>query len=200
MTPNGSMYLDHAQAADNSTEPLTIGGFLPLKTVYDYNPVPAVLSADQQKYILGVQGNLWTEYIATDNKLEYMLFPRAIAIAEVGWTKPELKDLDNFKRSRLPLMLKDIEQMGMNYRIPEADTIVSNDPKTHKKQITLIPLVNQSRIYYTIDGHRVDNTGLLYNGPIILPKMNAGQPAILKYIIVTPDKRTSGEYTIKINP
>jgi hexosaminidase len=200
MTPNGSMYLDHAQAADNSTEPLSIGGFLPLKTVYDYNPVPAVLNADQQKYILGVQGNLWTEYIATDSKLEYMLFPRAIAIAEVGWTKPELKDLDNFKRSRLPLMLKDIEQMGMNYRIPEADTIVNNDPKTHKKQITLIPLVNQSRIYYTIDGHRADNTGLLYNGPIILPKMNAGQPAILKYIIVTPDNRTSGEYTIKINP
>jgi len=199
MTPGGYMYLDHGQAADKTIEPLTIGGFLPLKTVYDYNPVPAVLSADQQKYILGVQGNLWTEYIATDNKLEYMLFPRAIAVAEVGWTQPELKDLDNFKQSRLPVMLKDIAQMGTNFRIPEADTVVNTNPKTNRKQITLMPLVAQSRIYYTIDGHKADNTGSLYKGPVTLPKMNAGQPAVLKYIVVTPDNRASAEYTIKVN-
>lgn len=199
MTPGGFMYLDHSQSKDNSTEPLTIGGYLPLKTVYDYNPVPAVLSADQQKYILGVQGNLWTEYIATDSKMEYMLFPRAIAVAEVGWTKPELKDLDNFKQSRLPVMLKDIEQMGTNFRIPEADTVISIDPKTNTKQVTLIPLVAQSRIYYTIDGHKADNTANLYKGPVILPKMNGGQPAVLKYIVVTPGNRASAEYTIKIS-
>ncbi|MGN6181009.1 MAG: beta-N-acetylhexosaminidase, partial [Mucilaginibacter sp.] len=64
MSPGGYMYLDHAQSTDKTTEPLSIGGFLPIKTVYNYNPVPAALSADQQKYILGVQGNLWTEYIA----------------------------------------------------------------------------------------------------------------------------------------
>jgi hexosaminidase len=199
MTPGGYMYLDHAQSADKTMEPLSIGGFLPIKTVYNYNPVPAALSTDQQKYILGVQGNLWTEYIATDSKLEYMLFPRAIAVAEVGWTQPELKDLDNFKQSRLPVMLKDIEQMGMNFRIPEADTVVNTDPKTNEKQVTLIPLVAQSRIYYTIDGHKADNTGNLYKGPVTLPKMNAGQPAVLKYIVVTPGNRASAEYTLKIN-
>ena len=199
MSPGGPMYLDHAQSTDKSIEPLSIGGFLPLKTVYDYNPVPAALTADQQKYILGVQGNLWTEYIATNSKLEYMLFPRAIAVAEVGWTKFELKDLNNFKQSRLPVMLKDIEQIGINFRVPEADTVINIDPKSHKKQVTLISLVSQSRIYYTIDGHKVDNTANLYNGPVTLPKMNAGQPAVLKYIVVTPGNRASAEYTVKVD-
>lgn len=199
MSPNGSMYLDHAQAKNNSTEPLSIGGFLPLETVYNYNPVPAGLNAGQQKHILGVQGNLWTEYIATGKKMEYMLFPRAIAIAEVGWTNQGLKEIDNFKRSRLPIVLKDMEQMGVNFRIPEADTTINTDAKTGKKQVTLIPSVDQSRIYYTIDGHQANNTANLYNGPVTLPKMNAGQPAILKYIVVTPGNRASSEYTLKIS-
>lgn len=200
MSPNSNMYLDHAQSEDKGIEPLAIGGFLPLKTVYNYNPLPEALTAEQQKHVLGVQGNLWSEYIATGGKLEYMLFPRAIAVAEVGWTKPELKDLNNFKQSRLPVILKDMEQMGTNFRIPEADTIISVEPKTNKKQVTLVPLVAQSRIYYTIDGHKVDNTANLYSAPVVLPKMNAGQPAVLKYIVVTPGNRASAEYTIKVNP
>jgi hexosaminidase len=79
------LYLDHAQGKlDN--EPVGIGGFTPLKQTYAYNPTPAVLTPDQQKYIIGVQANLWTEYIPTEKKVEYMILPRMLALAEVGWS------------------------------------------------------------------------------------------------------------------
>ncbi|WP_121813054.1 beta-N-acetylhexosaminidase [Mucilaginibacter kameinonensis] len=197
MSPNSNMYVDHGQAKDSKTEPLVIGGFLPLDVVYNYNPRPSALNADQQKYILGVQANMWTEYVATNNKLEYMLFPRAIALAEVGWTKNENKNYQDFTEQRLPIVLADLERSGINYRIPEADVVISNDPQTQRKRIAITPLVAGSKVYYTIDGHKADNTANLYSASIITPVTN-GRPLTLKYIVVTPENRTSNEFTIDI--
>ncbi|HEU4717991.1 MAG TPA: beta-N-acetylhexosaminidase [Bacteroidia bacterium] len=85
MSPGGYCYFDHYQS-DAPGEPLAIGGYLPLEKVYSYRPVPPQLSADESKYILGVQANMWTEYIGDEKKLQYMLFPRILALSEVAWS------------------------------------------------------------------------------------------------------------------
>jgi len=197
MSPGGYMYINRAQAKDKATEPLAMGNFLPLDVVYNYNPRPAALTPDQQKYILGVQANMWTEYVATDNKLEYMLFPRVAALAEVGWTKPENKDYKSFSENRLPEFLKNMETSGINYRIPEADVVVNDDAQTGRKTITITPFVIGGKVYYTIDGHKADNTANLYTSPILTPYAN-GRPLTLKYIIVTAGNRVSNEFSVDI--
>ncbi len=115
MTPNSHMYIDYYQSRDTKNEPLAIGGFLPVDKVYSYEPIPAELSADEAKYVLGVQTNLWTEYIPTTSKVEYMLLPRLQAEAEVGWTKKELKNYDDFSK-RLLEDYKRLDKLGVNYR------------------------------------------------------------------------------------
>ncbi len=97
MTPYTSVYLDYYQAEPES-EPLAIGGYLPLERVYEYDPVPGELNNEEKKHILGIQGNIWTEYIATPDHLEYMAFPRVFAIAETGWTPERLKDFEDLWR------------------------------------------------------------------------------------------------------
>ena len=197
MSPGGYMYVDHAQAKDSKSEPLAIGGFLPLDVVYNYSPRPAVLTPDQQKYILGVQANMWTEYVATDNKLEYMLFPRVAALAEVGWTRSGNKDYKDFSENRLPEFLRNMERSGINYRIPEADIVINDDAQTARKKITITPFVAGSKVYYTIDGHKADNTANLYIDPIITPYTN-GRQLTLNYIIVTAGNRVSNEFSVDI--
>ncbi len=115
MSPNSHMYIDHYQSRDTENEPLAIGGFLPVEKVYSYEPIPAELSSSEAKHILGVQTNLWTEYIATTKKAEYMLLPRLQAEAEVGWTKKELKNYDDFEK-RLLVDYKRLDKLGINYR------------------------------------------------------------------------------------
>lgn len=114
MTPNSHCYFDHYQSKDTDNEPLSIGGFLPVEKVYSYEPVPEELSADQQHYILGAQGNIWSEYIPTDEHMEYMALPRATALSEVVWSQKEDMDFEDFK-SRLNHMRKLYETKGYNY-------------------------------------------------------------------------------------
>ncbi|MFZ1800965.1 MAG: beta-N-acetylhexosaminidase [Chitinophagaceae bacterium] len=95
MTPGDFCYFDHAQSKHDDS--LTIGGYLPVETVYSYDPLPNKLNADEQKYILGAQANLWTEYIANDAKAEYMLLPRLAALSEVLWSAPVNKNWSNFQ-------------------------------------------------------------------------------------------------------
>ena len=115
MTPNSFMYIDYYQSQDKENEPDAIGGFLPLEKVYSYEPIPEELTKEEAKFILGVQTNLWTEYIATTKKAEYMLLPRLQAQAEVAWTKQELKDFNNFEK-RLEEDYKRLDKLGINYR------------------------------------------------------------------------------------
>ncbi len=115
MSPTTNMYLDYYQSKDKDNEPFAIGGFLPLEKVYDYEPVADELTQDEAKYILGVQSNLWTEYVTNTKKAEYMLLPRLEAEAEVGWTKKENKDFGNFEH-RLDTDNLRLEKMGINFR------------------------------------------------------------------------------------
>jgi len=107
------MYLDHYQCEPEG-EPLAIGGYTPLEEVYGFEPLPAELSADEQKYILGVQGNLWSEYLKTPEYMEYMAYPRFFAVGEIGWTKADQKDFDDFVR-RLKLQWPRYDIIGINY-------------------------------------------------------------------------------------
>ncbi len=113
MTPGEYCYLDHYQA-DPKSEPLAIGGFLPLKKVYSYEPVPASLTEDESKYVMGAQGNVWTEYMKSPEQVEYMVYPRAAALAEVVWSPKSTRDYENF-RVRLNRMTKLYDLLGINY-------------------------------------------------------------------------------------
>ncbi len=95
MTPNESLYFDYYQSK-SSLEPLAIGGYLPLQLVYDYEPIPAALTAQEAKNIMGVQANVWTEYMPTSEQVEYMVCPRLMALAETAWCKPEQKKYEDF--------------------------------------------------------------------------------------------------------
>jgi len=100
MTPVTNCYFDYYQDVP-STQPEAIGGFLPLQKVYSYNPVPDSLNAEQKKLILGVQANLWTEFIPTPEHAEYMIYPRLLALAEVAWSAPERKSYTDFHERAL---------------------------------------------------------------------------------------------------
>lgn len=115
MTPNTYCYFDYYQSPDQDKEPFGIGGNLPLEKVYGYEPFDG-LDAGQQKHILGVQANLWTEYIATPEHLEYMLLPRMTALSEVQWCRPEDKNPDRFKAALQAESFKIFDILGYNYR------------------------------------------------------------------------------------
>ena len=115
MSPTSHMYIDYYQAEDKDNEPLAIGGFLPVEKVYSYEPIPEELNAEEAKYILGVQSNLWTEYVATTSKAEYMLLPRLQAQAEVAWTPKDLKDFADFE-NRLEKDYSRLQKLGINFR------------------------------------------------------------------------------------
>lgn len=95
MTPGKYCYLDAFQDAPN-TQPMAIGGYLTLEKVYSFEPVPDSLSTKEAELILGVQGNVWTEHIPTPEHYEYMIYPRILALAEIGWSPSEVKKWDNF--------------------------------------------------------------------------------------------------------
>lgn len=114
MTAREYLYLDYYQTKDISKEPLAIGGYLPIETVYSFRPKLDDLSEEEKKHVIGVQANLWTEYIPTEEQFEYMLFPRIAAVSEVQWMNPEAKDFEEF-RARLYALKLHYDRMGINY-------------------------------------------------------------------------------------
>lgn len=115
MSPTGYAYLDYYQSDDRQNEPIAIGGFLPLEKVYNYDPIPAELESELHHHILGAQANVWTEYMKTPAKVEYMAFPRMSAMSEVVWSSTENKNLENFKM-RLLNHLRRLDYLNINYR------------------------------------------------------------------------------------
>lgn len=114
MSPTSYCYFDYYQGP-KETEPKAIGGDLPLDKVYAYEPVPNELTQEQATHIMGVQGNIWGEYVATGDHAEYMSFPRGSALAEVGWSSRESRDFPDFS-DRLSIFCKRLDLIGVNYR------------------------------------------------------------------------------------
>jgi hexosaminidase len=173
MTPTSHMYFDYYQG-EPAGEPLAIGGFLPLEKVYEFEPVPEVLSQDEAKHVLGAQGNVWTEYMKTTQYVEYMVFPRMLALAEVLWSPKQARDWGRFT-SDLAAHFDILDAYQVNYRVPtvnglERDMITLSDKAT----ISLATLIPGSHIRYTTDGSAPTAGSTLYTGAFELPVDTAG--------------------------
>ncbi|WP_462318177.1 family 20 glycosylhydrolase, partial [Marinilabilia sp.] len=166
MTPNSHLYFDYYQN-DPAEEPLAMGGFLPLEKVYSYHPIPEKLDDEKAKHILGAQGNLWTEYMKTPDQVEYMAYPRAVALSEVVWTPIEKKNYEDFL-GRLENHYKRLDILDVNYFYavprPSANTIKAGFLES--AEITLSTPLPNSEIRYTTDGSKPTKDSELYSGPI----------------------------------
>lgn len=167
MTPGNYMYLDFYQA-DPKTQPYAIGGYTPIKKVYSYDPVPAdSLTAEECQHILGVQANTWTEYIQTPEHLEYMMFPRALAVAEIGWTPQELRTWEDFKL-RMNAHISKLQGMGIRTFTlsDELEVTMQVDTAGRKIEVILDAEKYPAEIRYTTDGSVPVASSALYAGPI----------------------------------
>lgn len=199
MTPgSGGLYLDHSQGKVN--EPLSIGGYYPLEKTYSYNPTPDVLTPEQQKYVIGVQANLWSEYISTEAKAEYMLYPRLLALSEIAWTSLANKNFKDFSETRLPSQLAWLDKNDYDYHVPTAigtsqDTIIFGS----QLSVNLKPSVTGAKIFYTIDSYAPRETDLQYHMPITYD-VPQDQYRDLQTVVITPSgKRSQVTHTIMYN-
>lgn len=167
MTPGNYMYFDFYQA-DPKTQPFAIGGYTPIKRVYSYNPVPVdSLTAEECSHILGVQANTWTEYIQTSDHLEYMMFPRALALAEIAWTPQEDRSWEDFK-PRMNAHIPVLQQMGIHTFTLSDEIETTMQVDTIKKEIEIILDAEKYpvEIRYSTDGSVPTASSPLYAGPI----------------------------------
>ncbi|RHJ81933.1 family 20 glycosylhydrolase [Parabacteroides sp. AM08-6] len=169
MTPGNYMYFDFYQA-DPKTQPYAIGGYTPIKKVYSYNPAPSDSLTDGEiQHIMGVQANTWTEYIQTPEHLEYMMFPRALALAEIGWTPQEARSWKDFK-PRMNAHIPVLQQMGLHPFTLSDELEVTMHVDTLKKQIEVMLDAEKypEEIHYTTDGTIPTSLSALYEGAIIV--------------------------------
>ena len=193
MTPTDYCYFDYGQG-DPKNEPLNIGGYLTLKKVYSYNPTPPDLTKEEQQYILGAQGNVWTEYLKTPEAVEYMVFPRMLALSEVVWTPFAEKNYDDFLM-RLSSHLPRLDKQNVNYRIPEPsglNDVVTTDEKPFKIQLS--SYVPNGKIYYTLDGNAPDEKSKRYEKPFEV-KLKDNEKINLNVIVETTKGRKSSMYS-----
>jgi hexosaminidase len=185
MTPGEFVYFDHAQG-DPTLEPLNIGGYLPLEKVYAFEPTPSELTADEKKYILGAQANVWTEYIPTTQQVEYMVLPRMSALAEVLWTPASQKNWESFK-VRMQPQYQRYAALGANYAKSAFNVRQQFVPDTTKggDMVSLLLDATGPQIRYTLDGTAPTPAATAYTGPFALTNsavvkaasFDNGQPA-----------------------
>ena len=151
-TPHTHFYFDYYQSNDTANEPLAIGGYLPIETVYNYEPFTDEMDENARAHIKGVQANVWTEYISTKEHLEYMILPRAAALAEVQWTLPQNKDLNRFL-SDMGRAAKMYDTMGYNYAKTVFE-VMSNVKVNEAARCVEVRLttVDNATVRYTTDG------------------------------------------------
>jgi len=178
MTPAGYCYFDSYQA-NPLTQPEAIGGFLPISKVYSYNPVPSALNATEAKHILGVQANVWAEYISTSEHLEYMIFPRLLALAEVGWTTPENKNWESFE-GRLQKQYTLLQRSNVHYYhpIPNLQIKASADTQQQASLVRIISEQYKPDIRYTTDGTAPGANSKAYGDPFFVKDTTTVKAAI----------------------
>jgi len=183
MTPGDYCYFDHYQS-DAPGEPVAFCCMLTLPKVYGYDPIPTELKDDEKKFIQGAQGNLWTEYIPSPAKAEYMIFPRAVALAEVDWTNPSKKNYEEFT-GRLIHYLKRLNTYNVNYSKHLFEIKLGTSINPDKKvQATLGGVSKDYDIHYTMDGTIPTEQSAIYKDPIIIEKNSTLTAAVLQDGIV----------------
>ncbi len=166
MTPTSHCYFDYYQSR-SADEPLAIGGFLPLKKVYQFEPTPEELTEEEASYILGAQGNVWTEYIRTPEQVEYMAFPRAVALAEVNWSPSAARDYDDFAE-RLAQHLQRLDRYDVHYANHLFEVNHQLTATDNGLELRLNSRADDGKIYYTLDGHEPGASATPYEHPIPL--------------------------------
>ncbi len=195
MTPGGNgMYLD-AYQGDPKIEPVTIGGYTLLEKTYSYNPIPDTLAAmGKSDYILGVQGNTWSEYMYDEAKRDYMIFPRILAVAEIGWTNLDRKDYKDFER-RIENAYVRLDGHAINYHIPLPEqpngscNFVAFTDKASLEFKTTRPI----KMVYTLDGSEPTPASTAYTAPIEITETTT-----LKIASVLPSGKMSPIRTIQV--
>jgi hexosaminidase len=164
LTPGSHCYFDHYQS-ENIDEPIAIGGFLPLEKVYNFNPIPEELTQEEAQYVLGAQGNVWTEYMPNSNKVEYMVFPRILALSEVIWSNPEQKNYKEFAL-RVGNFHKRLDALDINYANHlfeiEGELITDANSLIYQMETTSIG----KTIRFTLDGSEPNLNSQVYTNPI----------------------------------
>ncbi len=168
MTPTSYMYFDYYQSLDTENEPFGIGGYVPIEKVYSFDPIPASLQENEKKHIIGVQANLWSEYILTNEHLEYMLLPRLAALSEVQWTQIDNKEWSRFLNS-LDHQTKIYDVMGYNYakHIYEVSASYGVNPEKQAVEVVLQTQGN-APVYLTTDGTEPTEKSTLYQSPVAI--------------------------------
>ena len=195
MTPGGNgMYLD-AYQGDPKIEPVTIGGYTLLEKTYSYNPIPDTLAAmGKGDYILGVQGNTWSEYMYDEAKRDYMIFPRILAVAEIGWTNLDRKNYKDFER-RIENAYVRLDGHAINYHIPLPEqpngscNFVAFTDKASLEFKTTRPI----KMVYTLDGSEPTPASTAYTAPIEI-----SETTTLKIASVLPSGKMSPIRTIQV--
>ena len=165
LTPDEFCYFNYYQSLDTDKEPLAIGGYVPLKKVYSFEPVAEGLTPEQARHILGAQSNIWTEYIPEFWGIEYMEMPRLAALSEVQWCDPEKKDLQRFIPSLIRLM-KHYDLAGYHYGHHLYNPEISMTPTPGEKGMTVtVTTLADAPVHYTLDGSEPTFDSPLYTGP-----------------------------------
>lgn len=178
MSPTSHAYFDYYQH-DGEDEPLAIGGLLTLEKVYKFKPVPVQLNEQDLKNIIGVQGNLWTEYIKTPAQVEYMLFPRILAMSEVGWSQDSLKNYNSFV-NRVTQMNQRLQQQGVQYANHIYTLTGTMQRSKNALRFKLRNNAPDKEIRYTIDGTVPTIKSALYAKPILVTKSTNLQALVFK--------------------
>ncbi|MDC0858319.1 family 20 glycosylhydrolase [Flavobacteriaceae bacterium] len=181
LTPTSHTYFDYYQS-NNENEPLAIGGFLPLKKVFRFNPIPPELNKEEEKFVLGAQGNVWTEYMKTEDQVEYMIFPRILAMSEVVWRGPIKNFEDDYPDflKRTEVFNERLKELEINYanHLYEIEGAIINEKGELKYQLSTP--ISGKEIRYTMDGSKVNTSSKLYNQGIIINDNTTIQAGVFK--------------------
>jgi len=192
MTPTSHCYFDYYQST-NSDEPTAIGGYLPLEKVYDFNPIPSELNDEEAKHILGAQGNIWTEYMPTEDQVEYMAFPRILAMSEVVWSKNENKNYSDFTK-RVEHFNKRLDALDVNYANHLYEISGELISANNKTVYTLTTTIDNKTIRFTLDGSEPNLASEIYTQSISIENSNT-----IKAAVFDSEKQLGSVFTETIN-
>ena len=193
MVPTTYFYFDYYQTNILDEEPLAIGGYVPIEKVYSFEPYQKELTAEENKHIIGLQANLWTEYITSFRHVEYMVLPRMAALSEIQWTQPQFKDYGDFLE-RMPKMFDIYDIYGYNYARHLFDVKANFLPDTVAGTLTVtLSTLDGANIHYTLDGTKPSANSPKYTGPLTLKKNCTFKAAAIR------PAGSSRVYTAEIN-
>ena len=196
MTPTSDMYFDQSQTLASQLEEIPVGGFINVMKVYSYEPLPASLTPEQQKHILGCQANIWCEYMPEERIRQYQILPRLAALSEVQWTMPERKNYKCFLK-RLPKMLSLYDHYGYNYAKHIFDVACSYSVNVEKGSLEVsLSTLGNDPIYYTLDGTspQTKKASLYDDSPIVI-----SSPSELKVSVLRNGKFAKEESLFKLD-